>query len=84
MANMRAAGIASTAAAEGSDQSDDCDDGNTSAAAPRRRLTRAEYDAGYGNSSDGWSGDGASDDEGQINDSADRASSSLVGSAVSG
>ena len=78
-ANMCAAGMLSTADAEGSDPTDDSDDGNTSAAAPRRRLTRAGYDAGYGNSSDGWSGDGASDDEGQINDSADRARPVLAG-----
>lgn len=86
LANMRAAGMLSTADAEGSDPTDDGDDGNISAATPRRRFTRAEYDAGYGNSSDGWSGDDAhrSDDEAQIDNSADRAPPSLAGSAVSG
>ena len=41
LANMRTAGMLSTADAEGSDHSDDSDDDNTSAIAPRRRPSPA-------------------------------------------
>ena len=82
LANMRAAGMLSTADAEGSDRSDDSDDGNTSAVAPRRRLTRAEYGAGYGDSDD-LDGADQSDDEAYIHNPADHAPPSLVGSVAS-
>ena len=68
LANMRAAGIVSAADAEGSVRSESSNDDNTSAAAPRRRLTRAEYDAGLGDSDDL---DDASDDEAQSSNLAD-------------
>ena len=48
--------------------------------APRRRLTRAEYDAGLGDSDDF---DVASDDEAYIHNPADHAPPSLVGSVAS-
>ena len=48
--------------------------------APRRRLTRAEYDAGLGDSDDF---DDASDDEAYIHNPADHAPPSLVGSVAS-
>ena len=79
---MRAAGIISAADAEGSVRSESSDDDNTSAVAPRRRLTRAEYDAGHGDSDD--FDDDASDDEAQSPNLADCAPPSLAGSAVSG
>ena len=73
---MRAAGIISAADAEGSVRSESSDDDNTSAVAPRRRLTRAEYDAGHGDSDDF---DDASDDEAQSPNLADCAPPSLRG-----
>ena len=78
LANMRAAGIVSAADAEGSDGSEGSDDNNTLVAAPRRRLTRAEYDAGYGDSNDF---DDASDDEAQSSNLAECAPPSLAGYA---
>ena len=78
---MRAAGIVSAADAEGSDRSEGSDDDTTLVAAPRRRLTRAEYDAGHGDSDDF---DDASDDEAQSPNLADHTPPSLAGSAVSG
>ena len=78
---MRAAGIVSAADAEGSDRSEGSDDDNTLVAAPRRRLTRAEYDAGYGDSNDF---DDASDDEAQSSNLAECAPPSLAGSAALG
>ena len=84
---MRAAGIVSAADAEGSDRFgegsdrfEDSDDDDTLVDAPRRRLTRAEYDAGLGDSDDF---DGASDDEAYIHNPADHAPPSLVGSVAS-
>ena len=84
LANMRAAGIVSAADAEGSVRPESSDDDNTLVAAPRRRLTRAEYDAGHGNSSEFSGSDDASDDEAQITSPAGCALPSMVGSAVSG
>ena len=67
--------IHSSADAEGDDDDDTLVD------APRRRLTRAEYDAGLGDSDDF---DGASDDEAYIHSNpADHAPPSLVGSVAS-
>jgi hypothetical protein len=86
-ANMCAAGIVSAAGAEdddrfgeGDDRFGDSDDDDTLVDAPRRRLTRAEYDAGLGDSDDF---DGASDDEAYIHNPADHAPPSLVGSVAS-
>ena len=80
LANMRAAGIASSADAEGDDRFGDSDNDDTLVDAPRQRLTRAEYDAGLGDSDDF---DGASDDEAYIHNPADHAPPSLVGSVAS-